>query len=80
MGKVSQKGIESSKGFWNSIKPFSTNKGALGNGDITLLEKNNTICDGKWFVKKFNEYCINMLEESYGKNSIGYHYCTTSFD
>lgn len=68
MEKVSEKDIESNKDFWNLINPFFTHKGALDNGDITLIDKNCTISNDECLAKKFNEYCINILKESSGKN------------
>ena len=38
MDKVSEKGIETNKSFWNFIKPFMANKDMIANNDITLAE------------------------------------------
>ena len=38
MDKVSEKGMETNKSFWNFIKPFMTNKGMVASNDITLIE------------------------------------------
>ena len=38
MDKVSEKGMETNKSFWNLIKPFMTNKGMVASNDITLIE------------------------------------------
>ena len=45
MDKVSGKGIETNKSFWNFIKPFMTNKGMIAGSDITLIEGKNVITD-----------------------------------
>ena len=34
--KISKKGIETNKSFWNFIKPFMTNKGMIARNYITL--------------------------------------------
>ena len=38
MDKVSEKGMETNKSFWNLIKSFMTNKGMVASNDITLIE------------------------------------------
>ena len=38
MDKVSEKGMETNKSFWNFIKAFMTNKGMVARNDITLIE------------------------------------------
>ena len=43
MDKISEKGIETNKSFWNFIKPFMTNKGMIANEDITLIDGKNVI-------------------------------------
>ena len=45
MDKVSEKGMETNKSFWNFIKPFMTNKGMVASNDITLIEGKNVITD-----------------------------------
>ena len=38
MDKVSEKGMETNKSFWNFIKPFMASKGMVASNDITLIE------------------------------------------
>ena len=45
MEKVSEKGIETNKIFWNFIKAYMTNKTMIANIDITLIEGKNVITD-----------------------------------
>ena len=45
MDKVSEKGIETNKIFWNFIKAFMTNKTMIASIDITLIEGKNAITD-----------------------------------
>ena len=45
--KVTQKGFANNKAFWNTIKPFLTNKGFLTSDSISLTQENETIIDKK---------------------------------
>ena len=45
MDKVSEKGIETNKSFWNFVKPFMINKGMVATNDMTLIEGKNVITD-----------------------------------
>ena len=49
MDKVSEKGIETNKSFWNFVKPFMTNKGMVASNDLTLIEGKNVITDEYFF-------------------------------
>ena len=49
------------KTFWNTVKPFITNKSGLTNNDITLIHNNETITD-----EYFNERYMNIVEKSSG--------------
>ena len=54
MDKISEKGIETKKSFWNFIKPFMTNKGMIDSNDITLIEGKNVITDEYEISQTFN--------------------------
>ena len=73
MDKVSEKGIETNKSFWNFIKPFMTNKGMIASNDITLTEGKNVITDEYEISQTFNKHYINIAEKSCGNkpNKIG---------
>ena len=43
MDKVSEKGIETNKSFWNFVEPFMTNKVMVASNYITLIEGKNVI-------------------------------------
>ena len=45
MDKISEKGIETIKSFWNFIKPLMANKSLIANKDITLIDGKNVITD-----------------------------------
>ena len=66
MDKISDKGIETNKSFWNFIKPFMTNKGMIPNKDITLIDGKNVITDEYEILQKFNKHYINIVEKSCG--------------
>ena len=73
MGKISEKGIETNKSFWNFIKPFMTNKGMIANKDITLIDGKNVITGEYKLSQIFNKHYINIVEKSCGNkpNKIG---------
>ena len=64
MDKVSEKGMETNKSFWNFIKPFMTNKGMVASNDITLIEGKNVITDEYEISQTFNKHYINIAEKS----------------
>ena len=41
--KLTEKGWTTNKSFWKFMKPFLTNKGFIGNNDVTLIHKNKII-------------------------------------
>ena len=52
---ITEKGINSNKGFWKFIKPFLTSKDFIGSNDITLAENNIVKTDEKTLVNTFNK-------------------------
>ena len=65
MDKVSEKGIETNKSFWNFVKPFMTNVyGMVASNDITLIEGKNVITDEYEISQTFNKHYINIAEKS----------------
>ena len=56
MDKVSEKGIETNKSFWNFIKPFMTNKGMIASNDITLIEGKNVITNDYEISQTLNKH------------------------
>ena len=66
MDKISEKGIETNKSFWNFIKSFMTNKGMIANKDITLIDGKNVIADEYELSQIFNKHYINIVEKSCG--------------
>ena len=56
-----------SKPFYDIIKPYLTNKGALCSDDITLLENNVLTSNENEIANIFNEYYINVIKYTTGK-------------
>ena len=69
--KLTEKGLTTHKSFWKFGKPFLTNKGFVGNNDITLIHKNKIIFDEKQSTKLFNSYYINIVEKSTKPKTFG---------
>ena len=63
MDKVSEKGMETNKSFWNFIKPFMANKGMVVSNEITLIEGKNVIIDEYVISQTFNKHYINNVEK-----------------
>jgi hypothetical protein len=57
----------SPKGFWKTFSPYLSNKGHTIEEDILLLEKGELVQDRKEVADLFNEYYINIIENSTGK-------------
>ena len=55
--KVTRKGFVSNKAFWNTVKPFLTNKGSL-------QTENVTVTDNSKLAHLFNKHYINMFEST----------------
>ena len=64
--KVTGKGFANNKAFWNTIKPFLTNKGFLTNENISLESEGQIIKDNDTLTNLFNSYYINIVENTTG--------------
>ena len=75
MDKVSEKGIQTNKSFWNFIKLFMTNKGMIASNYMTLIKGKNVTTDEDEISQKFNKHYINIVKKSCGNksNKIRYH-------
>ena len=58
------------KQFWNTVKLFLTSKGFLHNEDIALHIGDKTVRDCNELAKEFNEYYINIVQNTTGKATI----------
>ena len=76
--KLTEKGLTPNKSFWKFMKPFLTNKGFIGNNDITLIHQNKIISDEKQLTKLFNSYYKNIVEKSSGTKTFETYFENTS--
>ena len=60
--KVREKGFANNKTYWNTIKPFLTNKGFLTSDSISLTKENETITDKKTITHSFNTHYVNIVK------------------
>ena len=58
------------KTFWNTVKLFLTSKSFLHNEDIALHIGDKTVTDCNELAKEFNEYYINIVQNTTGKATI----------
>ena len=56
----------SNKRFWSTVKPFLTNKGCISNDFISIEKDGELISNKKELVERFNENCINIVENTSG--------------
>ena len=64
--KFTEKHLTTNKSIWKFMKPFLTNKGFIGNNDITFIHKNKIISNKKQMTKLLNSYYINIVEKGSG--------------
>ena len=64
--KLTQKSLTTNKSIWKFIKTFLTNKGFIGNNELTIIYKNKIISDEKQLTELFNSYYLNIVEKSSG--------------
>ena len=61
--KVTGKGFANNKAFWNTVKPFLTNKGFLTNETIAIENKRKIVTDKSKLVNLFNSHYVNIVEK-----------------
>ena len=64
--RSTEKGISSSKQFWNFVKPFLTNKGCMTNDFISIRDGDAFMDKESKLVEMFNSHYINKVEETSG--------------
>ena len=64
--KATRKGFVNNKAFWNTVKPFLTNKGFLTNETIAVENKGESVTDKFKLVNLFNSHYINIVEKASG--------------
>ena len=61
--QINMKNVKgNSKPFYDLIKPYLTNKGALSSNDIVILENNTFIYNDREIADIFNDYYINVID------------------
>ena len=63
---ITDSGIIENKKFWQTIKPFITNKSGISNNSIMIIESDSLVTDDKKLATIFNDYYINIIEKSSG--------------
>ena len=63
---ITDSGIIENKKFWQTIKPFITNKSGISNNSIMIIENDSLVTDDKKLATIFNDYYINIIEKSSG--------------
>ena len=58
LNKITEGGVMDNKMFWQTIKPFITNKSGLSNNSITLIRNNSIVTDEKILTSIFNNHYI----------------------
>ena len=61
------------KRFWESVKPFLSDKSSHGNENHTLLENGKLIEDHREISEIFNDHYIKVIENITGKKQEGLH-------
>ena len=64
--KATKKGAISNKEFWDLLKPFLSNKGWLGNSDISLVQNDIVITNDQEVTEIFNDHYANLIEKASG--------------
>ena len=64
--KFTSKGFVSNKAFWNTVKPFLTNKGFLTSENITIKRKDKVVTDNSKPAHLFHNHYINIVENTSG--------------
>ena len=68
--KITSNGVLRNKQFWNTVKPFLTSNGFLRNEDTAFHIGDKTVTDCNELAKEFNEYYINIIQNTSGKVTI----------
>ena len=68
--KATENGL-SNQAFWDLVKPFLSNKGALVGSDISIVRNGTIITDDQDLSELFNEYYVNIVENTSGKKPCG---------
>ena len=62
--RVTKNGFANNKKFWNTVKPFLTNKGFLTNDNISIKVNDDLVTDKAKLANLFNLHYINIVERT----------------
>ena len=65
---VPKKDLVTNNSFWSFVKPFLTNKSCHTQNDIIVIDKGKVIVEESVLTEKFNDYCINIVQNLRDKN------------
>ena len=65
--KATENGLLSNQAFWDLVKTFLSNKGALVGSDISIVRNGTIITDDQDLSELFNEYYVNIVDNTSGK-------------
>ena len=57
------------KNFWDSVKPFLSDKGTHGNENYSLMENGQLVRDDRKIVEIINDHYINIIENLTGRKN-----------
>ena len=57
---ITDSGIVENKKFWQTIKPFITNKSGISNNNIMIIENDSLVTDDKKLATIFNDHYITL--------------------
>ena len=63
---VTKSGFANNKKFWNTVKPFLTNKGFLTDDNISIKVNDDLVTDKTKLANLFNLHYINIVENTSG--------------
>ena len=66
MKRVTKSSFSNNKKFWNTVKPFLTNKGFLPNDNISIKVNDDLVTDKTKLANLFNLHYINIVEKVSG--------------
>ena len=62
--RVTKSDFTSNKKFWNTVKPFLTNKGFLTNNNVSKKVNDDLVTDKTKLANLFNPHYINIVENT----------------
>ena len=67
---VTKSGFANNKKFWNTVKPFLTNKGFLTDDNISIKVNDDLVAEKTKLANLFNLHYINIVENTSGVHQL----------